>query len=73
MSRDGESQAGQARRTFLAKTLAGLGAAAALLSRPRRGRAAQPEAAQPEAAPANGPILYRRSAETERYYRTLYR
>ena len=67
MSRDGESQAGQARRTFLARTLAGLGAAA-LLSRPRRGRAAQPEA-----APANGPILYRRSAETERYYRTLYR
>ena len=69
MSRDGESQAGQARRTFLARTLAGLGAAAALLSRPRRGRAA----AQPETAPAKGPILYRRSAETERYYRTLYR
>ena len=34
---------------------------------PRRGRAAQPEA-----VPAKGPILYRRTAETERYYRTLY-
>ena len=67
MSQNGESQTGQARRTFLARTLAGLGAAAALLSRPRRGRAAQPEA-----APAKGPVLYRRTAETERYYRTLY-
>ena len=67
MSRDGESQTGQARRTFLARTLAGLGAAAALLSRPRRGRAAQPEV-----PPAKGPVLYHRTAETERYYRTLY-
>jgi gas vesicle protein len=48
--------------------LTGLGAAAALLSRPRRGRAA----AQPESVSAKGPILYRRTAETERYYRTLY-
>ena len=68
MSRDGESQIGQARRTFLARTLAGLGAAAALLSRPHRGRAAQPGGTPP----AKGPILYRRTAETERYYRTLY-
>ncbi len=67
MSRDGESQAGQARRTFLARMLTGLGAAVALLSRPRRGRAAAPES-----APAKGPVLYRRTAETERYYRTLY-
>ena len=68
MSRDGETQAGQARRTFLARMLAGLGATAALLSRPRRARAAK----QGKTAPT-GPILYRRSAETERYYRTLYR
>jgi len=68
MSRDGETQAGQARRTFLARMLAGLGATAALLSRPRRARAAK----QDNTAPT-GPILYRRSAETERYYRTLYR
>ncbi len=67
MSRDSKSQAGQARRTFLARLLTGLGAAATLLSRPRRGRAAQSEV-----TPARGPILYRRSAETERYYRTLY-
>ena len=68
MSRDGETQAGQARRTFLARMLAGLGATAALLSRPRRARAAN----QGKTAPA-GPILYRRGPETERYYRTLYR
>ena len=67
MSTDGESQAGQARRTFLARFLTGLGAAAALLSRPRRARALKHGE-----APAKGPILYRRSAETERYYRTLY-
>lgn len=67
MSRDGESRVGQARRTFLARFLTGLGAAAALLSRPRRGRAAQPSG-----TPVKGPVLYRRSAETERYYRTLY-
>ena len=67
MSRNDEPQTRQARRTFLARTLAGLGAAAALLSRPRRGRAAQPGA-----TPAKGPILYRRTAESERYYRTLY-
>ena len=67
MARDSQLQPGQARRTFLARTLAGLGAAAALLSRPLRARAAQPEV-----EPAKGPILYRRTAETERYYRTLY-
>ena len=71
MPRNGESQTGQPRRTFLARTLAGLGAAAALLSRPRRGRAA----AQSDGGdvPAKGPVLYRRNAETERYYQTLYR
>ena len=67
MSTDGKSQAGQARRTFLARFVAGLGAAAALLSRPVRARAKQHEE-----TPAAGPILYRRSEETERYYRTLY-
>ena len=70
MSTDGESQAGQARRTFLARFLTGLGAAAALLSRPRRARAVKH--GQIFETPAKGPILYRRSAETERYYRTLY-
>lgn len=69
MSQNGESQSGQARRTFLARMLAGLGTAAALLSRPRRGRAAQSGSGD---APAKGPVLYRRTVETERYYRTLY-
>ena len=68
MSRNGESQAGRARRAFLTRMLAGLGAAAALLSRPRHGRAAQ----HGSTVPAKGPVLYRRTAETERYYRTLY-
>ena len=68
MSTGGESQAGQARRTFLARLLTGMGAAGALLSRPRRARAARHQE-----TPAAGPILYRRGAETERYYRTLYR
>ena len=67
MSTDSESQAGQVRRTFLARLLAGMGAAA-LLSRPWRARAAQRQE-----TPAAGPILYRRGTETERYYRTLYR
>ena len=68
MARNGESQAGQARRTFLARMLTGLGAAAALLCRPRRARAANRGGTT-----AGGPVLYRRGAETERYYRTLYR
>lgn len=68
MSTDVKSQEGQGRRTFLARFLTGLGAAAALLSRPRRARAAKPGDTT-----ATGPVLYRRSAETERYYRTLYR
>ena len=67
MSTDSESQTGKARRTFLARLLAGMGAAA-LLSGPRRARAAKHRQTQ-----AEGPILYRRSPETERYYRTLYR
>ena len=68
MSREAGSQAGQPRRTFLARMLAGLGATAALISRPRRARAAE----RGDTAAAR-PVLYRRSAETERYYRTLYR
>ena len=67
MSSDGETQAGQGRRTFLARFITVLGSAAALLSRPRPSRAATGSE-----KPATGPILYRRGAETERYYRTLY-
>ncbi|MBI4081582.1 MAG: hypothetical protein HY423_03120 [Candidatus Lambdaproteobacteria bacterium] len=56
------------RRTLLAGLLAGLGVASLALGIGRGGprRAA--------AAPAEeGPILYRRTPEVERYYRTLYR
>ncbi|GIX46345.1 MAG: hypothetical protein KatS3mg131_0556 [Candidatus Tectimicrobiota bacterium] len=62
------SQEGQPRRTFLAGLLAGASAAAALLAAPRRARAAR----QTPTISARGPILYRRTAEAERYYRTLY-
>jgi hypothetical protein len=58
---------GQPRRTFLAGFLAGVGGAA-LLSAPKRARAAR----QTPTVPATGPILYRRTKETERYYKTLY-
>ena len=68
MSTDDKRRTEHKRRTFVASMLAGLGATAALLARPRRARAAK----NGETA-ATGPVLYRRSAETERYYRTLYR
>ncbi len=58
-----------ARRTFLAGLLTGAGAVAAL-SRGARPAAARAEAPAP--APA-APVLYRRTEDVERYYRTLYR
>ncbi len=63
-----EGRGGQPRRTFLAGLLAGVGAATALLAGPRRARAAR----KTPGAPTSGPILYRRTEEAERYYRTLY-
>jgi hypothetical protein len=51
------------RRKVLLGVVAGVGASAAVLS------AAE---AQQKAAPAkSGPILFKRTAETERYYKTL--
>lgn len=58
----------QPRRKFFTILLSGVAGAAALLVASRRGRA---EAKKPE-APEAGPILYHRTEETERYYRTLY-
>ena len=58
----------QPRRTFLAGFLAAIGGVTALLSSPKRARAKRNEAN----APAPGPILYRRTKEAERYYKTLY-
>jgi hypothetical protein len=57
----GEARA--TRRNVLLGVVAGVGASAAVLS------AAQ---AQQKAAPAAaGPVLFKRTAETERYYKTL--
>ena len=58
----------QPRRKFLARLLAAMAGGAALLLAPRRARA---EAKKAE-APETGPILYHRTEESERYYRTLY-
>lgn len=60
---------GQPRRRFLAGMLAGIGSVAALLSAPKRARSATAAPTGPEP----GPVLYRRTAEAERYYKTLYR
>ena len=57
------------RRGFLTGMLSGLGVSALALT----ARAKTPaKAAEPEVEPSRGPILYRRTAETERYYKTLY-
>lgn len=57
------------RRGFLVGLLTGAGAALALATIPRKA-VAKKELAQ---AGPGGPILYRRTEEAERYYRTLYR
>jgi hypothetical protein len=59
----------QPRRKFLAGFVATLAGATAALLIPKKGRAAEKHPPAPE----TGPILYRRTEETERYYRTLYR
>jgi hypothetical protein len=59
----------QPRRKFFTSLLSGIAGAAALLLAPRRARAE----AKKTQAPEGGPILYHRTEETERYYRSLYR
>ena len=68
MRQKGESQH-QPRRKFLTGVLAAMSGAAALLSASKRGRAAVTK----RTVPAKGPVLYRRTEEAERYYKTLYR
>lgn len=58
----------QPRRKFLVRLLAGTAATLAAAVLPRRARAQ----ARPAQAQDTGPILYRRTEEAERYYRTLY-
>ena len=57
------------RRTFLLGLLTGGGVAAAL-GVPRKAAAKKKDVAK--TGPGVAPILYRRTKEAERYYRTLY-
>lgn len=59
----------QPRRKFLTGFFASAAGAITALLFAQRGRAVEKKPQAPEA----GPILYRRTEETERYYRTLYR
>lgn len=58
------------RRRFLAGFLATAAGVATLLLLPRKARGEAK--AQKGTVPDTGPILYRRTEEAERYYRTLY-
>jgi hypothetical protein len=60
-----------ARRTFLVGLLTGAGAAAALGSIPKKA-AAKKDKELARAGAASQPILYRRTQDVERYYKTLY-
>jgi len=59
----------QPRRKFLTGFFASAAGAITALLFAQKGRAVEKKPPVPEA----GPILYRRTEETERYYRTLYR
>lgn len=59
------------RRTFLWGLLTGAGVVTALGAR-QKTATARPSGPEPRAAESTGPILYRRTEEAERYYRTLY-
>lgn len=61
------------RRTFLVGLLTGAGVVTALGGGGKKGTAtARPAAPSAERTDPAAPILYRRTAEVERYYRTLY-
>lgn len=59
----------QPRRTFLARLMAAVAGTTALAWLPKKARAEVKSSQTPD----TGPILYHRTEETERYYRTLYR
>jgi hypothetical protein len=60
------------RRTFLAGLLTGGGVAAGVGA--ASGKATTPAKSEmPRQSVARDPVLYRRTEESERYYRTLYR
>jgi hypothetical protein len=60
------------RRTFLAGLLTGGGVAAGLGAAASKAASLKAETAKPAASP-HPTVLYRRTEETERYYRSLYR
>jgi hypothetical protein len=66
-----EARKSPGRRTFLVGLMTGAGAVAALTGVPRKA-VARKEGEAPEPT-GRKPILYRRTEEAERYYRTLYR
>ncbi len=68
MEHNTQVNGGPPRRTFLTGLIAAVGGVTALLSAPKRARAAH----KAPHVPAKEPILYRRTAEAERYYKTLY-
>ncbi|MFQ5850911.1 MAG: hypothetical protein ACE5JU_10025 [Candidatus Binatia bacterium] len=68
MQQNADFKGSQSRRKFLGGFLAGVGGAAAWLLVPKRARAA----GEKPTVRAIGPILYRRTREAERYYKTLY-
>jgi hypothetical protein len=56
------------RRTFLGGFLAAVAGVTAVFLAPKKTRAVENDSSS-----QTGPILYRRTEEAERYYRTLYR
>ncbi|MFQ5898177.1 MAG: formate dehydrogenase [Candidatus Methylomirabilia bacterium] len=67
--REAKQAKGNSRRTFLLGLLTGAGAAAAVAASPKPARAKKVTSVTPA---RGGPILYRRTAEADRYYKTLY-
>jgi len=67
MKSDANSKSTVGRRGLLAGLATGLGVAAAAAGT----RKASAEGTVPAAPASTGPILYRRTAEADRYYRTM--
>jgi hypothetical protein len=65
----GQGRKALGRRTFLTGLVTGAGVVAALGGAPRKTATKKPEAGENQVA---GQVLYRRTKEAERYYRTLY-
>jgi len=71
MSDDKTPKKSAGRRTFLVGLVTGAGAAAAAVSAVPRAAATKEPAK--DSTTTSEPVLYQRTEETDRYYRTLYR